>query len=271
VSISDGGGILVAGSRDDLAWVAMFDPAGSIKWEKKLGEKNCQFKAAGRVKDGYIAVGYYDFDKVIGKFSETGELEWERKVQPYGCSEFNAFAPTADGGFVVVGGVTWDCCDSIEIHIFKYDQIGTERWRRNLGQPCGVGQEVLAAKDGGYLVAGGSDACFEVPAVIKVDENGVPQWEKSYLEVFRVAASAAVELESGRYIAPVSDWEGNVHLLEYDGKGNELRRIKLDGVEKARVLALERSKDGGWLAAGYKEAGDALSGWIVKLDEQFKR
>lgn len=150
--------------------------------------------------------------------------QWDRSYGGYNSEFLSQVFPTPDGGFVC-GGVSmsnmmyeksadnWDNTESTyDWWLIKSDANGVKQWDITLG---GTDNDfyynAIATSDGGYLVTGSTNSPVSgnltQPShgmadmwVVKLDGNGLIQWQKRFGGDSVEAGSSAMELASGGYL-----------------------------------------------------------------------
>lgn len=169
-------------------------------------------------------------------------------------------------------------------------------WQKSLGGTSfDESYSVVQTTDGGYIVAGdswsnngdvsGNHGGSKDYWIVKLDVNGVIEWQKSLGGTgWDEARSVQQTLDGGYIIAGSSesvdgDVSGNHGTADYwvvklDASGNISWQKSLGGSGPDIANALELTIDGGSIVAGYSRSidGDVLGNhgdfdyWIVKLD-----
>ncbi|MCL2040440.1 MAG: hypothetical protein FWG84_00180 [Bacteroidales bacterium] len=244
---------------------------GDVLWCKNFGGNGDDaYWAVTTVSDGYVAVGYSDFDSF-------GNGDWE--------------------GVVGKGGQ-----DAI---IVKYDRNGDVVWKKNFG---GNGQDIYFAvttvSDGVVAVGHSASASFgngdwagisakgtHDAIAVKYDHNGNVVWKKSlggkgwdsYTWVTAVPDGVVATGYSNS--VGYGDWTGisekggrDATIVKYDNNGNVVWKKNFGGNGADFLVSVTTVSDG-VVAAGYSESGSFGNGdWtgvsgkggddaiIVKLD-----
>jgi len=194
----DGGCIVVAdtqsfgaGSRD--IWVVKLDGANSVEWEKSFGGSGDEYPVSVVcTEDGGYVIGAYtasfgstgnDFWAL--KLDADGSLVWQYTYGGTGTDTAQDLAKTDDGGYIMTGWTYSFDVDSSDTWVVKLDDAGLIQWQKTYnvtydnGDYTWSGSEyayrVVQAADGGYVVAGESDAGDERNGdvwIFKVDSTG---------------------------------------------------------------------------------------------------
>lgn len=200
------------GTGPGVSWLLKTNAVGAPQWQEEVG---CLSTPPGAYSDelslqltsdgGYIVAGGTigcgsgsDCPALSGiqcglieKVGARGQLDWARvyKVGANG-TEFDAIAPTSDGGFVTAGSAT-DANHDLGGLVVKLDGSGNVQWQRLLG-PTGSDQvylhDIRQTSDGGYIAAGqlhdgstsSTGAPLEPALAVKLDASGNVSWLHAY-------------------------------------------------------------------------------------------
>lgn len=203
------------GTGPGVSWLSKTNAVGAPQWQEEVG---CLTAPPGAYSDqssvaltsdgGYVlaggTVGCGSGNEcpslsglqcgLVERLDATGRLEWAR-VYSAGANgaEFDAIAPTSDGGFVAAGSTT-DAGHDLGGLVVKLDGAGDVQWQRVLG-PTGSNQvylhDIRQASDGGYIAVGqlhdgsttGSGAPLESALAVKLDAVGNVSWLHAYNDV----------------------------------------------------------------------------------------
>jgi uncharacterized delta-60 repeat protein len=227
-------------------------------------------------------------------------IEWEKCFGGSEDDELKSVKQTSDGGYIAAGYSRSADGDLSQNHggfdawVIKLKDDGTLEWQRALG---GSGHDeansVQQTKDGGYIVAGGSDSKDgDVSGnhgdkdywVIKLTPVGEIEWQKSLggsgddfaWSVQQTVGEGYVALgradsKDGDVSENHGDWDFWVVKLEPSG---DLEWQKsFGGSRSERALSIRQTKDGGYVLAGSTLSGDgdvskthgSEEFWVVKL------
>ena len=194
----DGGCIVVAdtqafgaGGRD--IWAVKLDSAYSVEWEKTFGGSGDEIPCAVVCADdgGYVVGAYTDSFGAGGndywalKLDADGNLVWQ---YTYGGSDIDTaqdLAKTDGGGYIMTGWTLSFDVDSFDAWMVKLSDAGLIQWQKSYNVTYDNGSstwsgsewayEVAQAADGGYVIAGDSDAGDDRNGdvwIFKVDSAG---------------------------------------------------------------------------------------------------
>jgi hypothetical protein len=332
----DGGAITLAtsyapspsgiGTGPGVSWLLKTSSVGAPQWQEEVG---CLSTPPGDYSDnlslqltsdgGYVVAGGTigcgsgtDCPALSGtqcglveKLDAAGKLEWAR-VYAVGANgtEFDAIAPTSDGGFVAAGSAT-DANHDLGGLVVKLDGAGNVQWQRVLG-PTGNDQvylhDVHQTADGGYIAAGqlhdgsttNTGAPLESALAVKLDASGNVSWLHAYNSVgsgggitATTHAFSIVQTADGGYAiggnlgTPASLSPRGALLLRLDPNGSIRSQTAysggvycldtetcttIDGV----VNSVHQTADGGFILAGDADliqAGEpGPVPWLAKVD-----
>lgn len=308
VGVSDSNNGDITNFRGDKDfWVLKLSASGDIEWQKKYGgdDKETAYAVKQTPDGGYIVAGNsYSYDGVIMpvngdvtnfhgytdgwvvKLSNTGTLEWQKCLGSTEIDDFFDIQLTADGGYIVTGDY-----NVYGYWLVKLSSNGNVEWE-NFYSDTDTAFTVRPTSDGGYIMAGDvvsriGNATGHNFGVIKVNNLGVKEWEKSYGGdgFFDIAKQIEQTPEGGYVITGVtnSSYSGNV-----TGANNGLQDTWVIKISNSGVLQwqkcmggssydgsnfIQRTTDGGYIVAGFAQSNNAnVSGnhggsdmWIVKL------
>jgi hypothetical protein len=214
------------------------------------------------------------------KIDETGNIRWNKT---YGTQYFEGGAEsqqTTDGGYIIIGSKGLDQFSHYDAWLIKIDQEGNELWNRTYGgRSEDYGDSVQQTSDGGYIIAGStssygtfnnSTAAFWL---IKTDEQGTMQWNKTYGGT-EYGAAISVELTSdGGYIMDGNKFDLDSHqndiwLIKTDQFGDEQWNKTYGGILDDYSTQAYQTKDGGYSMIGWTSSygAGAEDAWMIKTD-----
>ncbi|MCK5080159.1 MAG: hypothetical protein KAR09_09450, partial [Bacteroidales bacterium] len=202
---------------------------------------------------------------------------------------FNQCKQTSDNRIIFIGSIAVEQYNS-DVLLLKTDYNGQEEWRSKYGKPpiysLDKGYNVIETSDGGYLIGfyyyfatniGTGD-----PYILKVDENGVFQWELNLGGPYEDLLVTVCESNDGNYMcaASISDTTFDdllltkVHLTKVSTEG-EVLWSKTVGDQHLwnKVHGIYPDHSDGYILCGYRHDDvngmDWMNscGWICKIDE----
>ncbi|VVB60598.1 Uncharacterised protein [uncultured archaeon] len=189
---------------------------------------------------------------------------------------------TTDGGYIIVGETDSFGVGNVDIWVIKTDGDGNKVWDKTLG---GVNSDydpnIKQTNDNGFIItaktysfgAGENDIW-----VIKLDENGTEQWNKTYGKYFVDYNGECQQTTDGGYIIVGTTSRNeplifDLWLIKIDGQGNQQwnRTFKTASDSFDFGLSVQQMSDGGYIIGGsYISYGTNTSYdiWLIKTDAQ---
>ena len=213
----------------------------------------------------------------------------------------NTVQYTTDGGYILFGTSNSNDGDvsgnkgQRDIWVVKVSGSGALQWQKSLGgSQDDRGYSVKQTSDGGYIIAGTTRSNdgdvtgyknWEDYWVVKLDSNGVIQWQKTYGGSKDDEARSIIQTTDGGYIvagfsnSTDGDVTGNKGgfdhwIVKLDPAGVIQWQKNFGGGQDDRAYAIQQTKDGGYVVAGTARSTDGdVTGykdwedfWVVKLD-----
>jgi len=196
----DGGYIITGRTRafgNWDVWVVKLDAEGSIEWQKAFGGATTdQGKAVFPTLDGgYIVAADtlsfganpgLNFDVWVLKLDALGNVEWQQTYGGAAGSETAHSIQQISGGNYIIGAETYSFgAGQSDMWLINVDASGTLLWENTYG---GANWEYLRSArrtrpDDGFILAGKTDsfgAGGDDLWLVKVDVDGIVQWENTY-------------------------------------------------------------------------------------------
>jgi len=242
-------------------------------------------------------------------FSQAPAIQWQKS---YGGS-LNEYAysmeQTTDGGYVVAGYASSNDGNVTGTHnspypdywVVKLDNNGVLQWQKTLGGSNNdLAYSIAQTMDGGYILAGWSSSVNgDVTGhhgstanddywVVKIDETGNLQWQKSLGGLDIDDARSIIQTSDGGYMVVGYSYSNNYDVTDSHG-GGDMWAVKLNntgaiewqkslgGSSYDMALAVQETS-GGYVIAGSTTSNDGdvtgfhgggwLFGdyWIVKIN-----
>ncbi len=187
IQTSDGGFAIAGWSQSiegvkEKLLVLKLSPDGSLEWARTYGGTDREYAySIVQTSDGGFAVagettsfGTGGWDFLVLKLSSDGSLEWARTYG--GADNDNAYSivQTSDGGFAVAGNTRSFGAGLSDFLVLKLSPDGSLEWARTFGgTEADYAYSIIQTSDGGFAIAGGSDAYGEGDCVVlTIDPNG---------------------------------------------------------------------------------------------------
>ena len=239
-----------------------------------------------------------------------GETSWIRSFGGSGEDSFHSVINTSDGGFAALGSSSSTDGDLqgkelavSDYWLVKFSPLGEIEWSKTYGgSKDDRGQAVIRTADGGYAITGyamsddgdgSNNEGFHDNWIIKVDEKGTLQWEKSFGFAGHDHSYDIIQTADGGFFfvgfldVTAANGEGNSvkfnNLTRHgvgefwgtkiDSNGELQWRRYFGGTNNDRAHAVVESHSGGYIMAGFAESNDfdisntrgSYDFWVVKV------
>lgn len=247
---SNGGDISSNHGHGDV-WVIKLNNVGELLWESTFGgESPDRVNDLSKTADGnYILAGLkseldlisngfygrYDEQGWILKFSESGQMIWEKTLGGNKYDEAFSVQTTSDGGFIIGNSVQSDegvfsnHAGGTDIWMVKTDELGNEEWSQLYG-----GEEnddlklIQETTDGGLIMLASTDSYF-------IDSTFVSQGAYDWWVVKFLGNTIDVNLGNDLVVCPNeiftldANIEGcNCTYLWSDGNTDSIRNLSIN-------------------------------------------
>ena len=240
----DGSGVVVLGNyRDGNIFLAKFNPAGTLIWDRTWGGNQEGASAIAIAPNGTIYVTGITFsfdvdqgDAFLLSFTSAGALNWQRTWGGPFFDVARGVAVASDGNIFITGETLFTANAAF---LVKFDAAGSVIWQREWGltgkggfpeDDDTDGNAVAAAPDGGAYVVGSTTGTGVDPNLVAVrfDSAGNFVWQRVGGPGFGAALDVAVGPDgsvhiTGGVLAADGSSPGNafVWTLSPAGKGSE--------------------------------------------------
>lgn len=301
----------------------------SIVWQNTIGGNDYEWLSSMELtSDGNYIVGGYSFSNISGDKTEnsrgssdywitkiddlTGYILWQKTIGGSIWDRGTAVKETSDGGYIIggysnsnnSGEKSENSRGNDDYWVVKLDANRDIVWEKTYG---GSGLDrlwsIIETDDGGYLMGGESDSNVSGEKneasrgitdmwVIKVDKDGLIEWQKTYGGNQRDRVKSIVKAKDGGYLLAGSSQSnisgeksenlrdfglGDYWVLKVDNLGNILwqRTLGGDNGEGADVALV--TSDGNFLIGGNslsnisgekteKPICNSVDVWLIMLD-----
>jgi len=301
IETADGGYIITGTTVSHIlvsngynVWLIKTNSIGDLEWNKTYGgiEEDYGACVVQTIDGGYIITGNtYSYgsgytDVWLIKTDASGDEEWNQSFGGTGMDSGRSAVQTSDVGYIITGSTesfaTGGLYDT-DVWLIKTDETGNIMWDKTYG---GAGRDegycVAQTADGGYIITGTTGsfgAGYRDVWLIKTDENGDKEWDKTY---------GGTYLDEGRCVQQTSD-EGyiitgiiesitkssgtsnyDVWLIKTDENGNEEWKRNYGGTNFDMSYCVEQTTDSGYIITGCTYFYDEIFGdvWLIKTDEK---
>lgn len=301
------------GASDE--WIVKVDINHNIEWKKNYGGSSIDWvrSIACTADGGYIVAGYSkstdgtitnnhgDFDYLILKLDESGDIVWHKSLGGSGFENVYSVIQSSDGNYVVAGFTESNDGNVSGNHggqdywIVKLNSNGGIIWKKTFGGSLDEQAAcIIESRDHCYVIAGfaeSSDGDITDSKgaqdfwVIKINEDGTKIWAKSYGGGKDDAARWLEQTPDGNYIVTgfatsnAKDVKGNhgkqdFWVIKIDSLGELLWQKCYGGSNDDYPYCIHRCKDGSFLVSGFSTSSDYdvtvnygdEDGWIIQTD-----
>lgn len=301
-------------------WIVKLDGTGNIQWKKSLGGTNNDgaYEVQQTIDNGFIVTGYStssDCDVTVNhgemdhpdywivKLDVNGNIQWQKSLGGSNPDYAYSIRQTPDGGYITAGYSTSTNGDvsgnhgSPDFWIVKLNNNGSIQWQKSFGGGyIDATYSIQLTTDDGYIIAGKSNSIngdvtgnhgsptFADYWVVKIDNNGIIQWQKSLGGTVDDIAYSVQQTTDGGYIVAgssnsndddVNENQGylDAWIVKLDSSGNLQWQKSFGGSNVDVAYSIQQTIDGGYIAAGYSASNDGdVTGnhggydfWVVKL------
>jgi hypothetical protein len=259
IQSSDEGYVIVGASFSQNAdvLVAKLDFNGAIQWTRTLGGSNIEIGSDlvqtedggyliacyGNLSSSGIIGSYGSLDGWLVKLDSLGNFIWQKCYGGSGGDSFYSIDKTIDGSFILSGNsksndgiVTGNQGDS-DYWAVKIDSAGNVLWSNCFGSNYEERSwSVKHTIDNGFILIGQKNTSNPDTTsnysdyydywVVKVDNNGVIQWEKSFGSSKKDIGRDIFQTSDGGYILTGSTLGVDVDVIGNDG-GQDIWVVKL--------------------------------------------
>lgn len=285
------GGFIAAGSTTSSGtggkdiWVSRLDSNGQIEWQNTYGGVNDdEASTIVQTADGkYVLAGTSNpggtrkKDLVVMKLDQDGKIEWQKTYGGDGDDVVHTIQPISNGQYILAGSTDSYGVGKKDAWVLKLNQDGEIVWQKTYGA---LGDDeaysIYGSSDGGCIVAGwtNSYAGLKIEAwVLKLDEDGIVTWQRTYGGSGDDRAYAVAETSEGKYVvAGSTDSYGagkkDAWILKLDNNGNIFWQQTFGGAGDDEFFSVQETLDGGYVAAGRSDSfgGGGDEALLIKFD-----
>jgi hypothetical protein len=275
-------------ATDDL-WLVRIDAAGNLLWQKCYGSSASDqpVALANTPDNGFVLLGVnngagddvpahhsgsmWDYDWVVFKTDNSGNLQWSKSIGGTGDEGGNGSILAVNGGYFLAsssGSRNYDCIDTAwhagisslgDYYVFKLDFSGNVIWGKSYGSMGGedVRQAIWDNRDNsivinglttsdGYMVSG-NHGQWDM-WVIKLDTNGNLKWQKC-LGGIKDETGTSIAISKNGYVVYGRASAGNIGLTDgwlfaLDMDGNMLTDRQIGGSGHEWMSCVSQYKHG---------------------------
>jgi hypothetical protein len=240
------------------------------------------FKLEGRVENHVNLRGLAKVTSLVdpasSALSMSPPVEWNKTYGGLDDDYVRAVQETNDGGYALAG-YTYSYGDGSndDFWLVKVASNGNMQWNRTYGD-IGIDEafSMVQTNDGGYALAGRTDS-FGAGMydfwLVKTDSQGNMQWNKTYGGSLSENAWSLEQTSDGGYIiagdtASFGAGSFDFWVVKTDSYGTIQWNKTYGGTGFDVAYAVQQSKDGGYIVAGYTSSlgAGSFDVWLVKID-----
>jgi len=250
-----------------LSWTQSF---GGTGWD--VGNSVIQTNDGGFAMTGWVELfDAYVMRIGLAKVDEDGLLQWNK---PFGENDEHYgydLAQLSDGGIVIAGYTMYD---DYQFNAIKTDENGNYQWSKYYG---GNDKEFAYAiedtSDGGFAMAGVTQSFGAGSSdfwLVKADEDGNAEWNKTYGGVDSDVANSLVQTKDGGFaIAGITSSYGaggsDIWLVKTDSGGNVEWNKTFGGEGQESLRCIVQTHDEGYAITGTTTSYDG-DPWLIRVD-----
>jgi PKD repeat protein/putative intracellular protease/amidase len=279
-----------AGGRD--VYLVKTDAQGNQQWFKTFGGGDMDVgKSVRETSDGgYIICGYTtsfgvrNQDVYAIKTDAHGDIVWTKSVSG-NFSEFaHSIIETDEGGFLLTGSSITTMADAYgdrDLYLLKLDSTGSEEWSRTIDNNFfDSGHSVLAAPDGGFVIAGHTDIPFSLldMFLLKIDSDGNENWRREFGSkgLHDYGRSVCTTSDGGYILCGATqsvETGSDVLVVRTDAQGHEIWNKRFGGPGSDWGSSVSEASDGSYVLTGHTGSFGAGQHdvWLVKVSNLFPR
>ena len=243
------------------------------------GDGNDGFYFAQEAHDGgYIAAGFTtsigegSYDAWLIKTDVNGNLEWEKTFGGTDDDRFRYMQIVSDG-YVLSGQKDGD------LYFVKVDNDGNIIWEKLFGgNKNEYSMGLRQTNDGGYIITGITESYTPQDNyhlwLIKTDENGIEQWNKTYgKDDYFSEGERVCQTEDGGFIVTGSTWAlnewGDIFVVKTDFNGNLEWEKTFDFKFSSVAISIDEALDDCYVISG--STGEPFKGCmavIIKINSE---
>jgi Caspase domain len=265
------------GGKD--GWLIKTDENGKALWDKNIGTpKDDVFYGITEDENGNLYIVGSSGDKpYLVKTDAWGNIKYKKTIgstDPSVVGAANAILYKAPN-ITLTGFELNNATLKKTVLVAQYNTNDQEKWLKN--HPQGEGKDLIATVDGGFAIAGvtqsrGSSYVDDM-LLMKIDKNGVFQWQKEYGGGKKDAANAITLCPNGDFILAGYTYSqdrtaarSNLYLCRTAASGEVKWKKNFGGKFSDEANDVLLTPDGAYLIAGFTcpSIADGSDMWVLK-------
>ena len=264
------GGFIGAGytddnSNNDYTYVVKVNANGQQVWNKIVQGTTGFSEGYGIINTsdgGFVISGSMNDKMAILKFDANGNLSWSKQYNELISSDASKLLQTADGGYLLSGGISADGGNQYQSYLIKTDASGNVQWsKKYFNTYYSVILDIKKTNDGNYVfiaVNYSEDAdSDDTTYIVKTNTSGGVLWSKYFTEAgFYADGRSLLPTSDGGYVIAGYTYgnEDDGFMVKVDGSGN-FKWSKYTNEGSSFYSVIEVS-DGSYVAIGYGYNGE---------------
>jgi len=255
-----------------------------VKWNRTYGgdQPDVAYSMQQTNDNGYVIAGYTSSlgaggtDFWLVKTDSNGNAKWNKTYGGTLQDEAYAVQQTNDNGYILAGSTYSFGAGFSDSYLVKTDENGLMQWNKTYGGThWDVAFSVQQTSDRGYIAAGSSNSFssgYEDFYLVKTDENGLMQWNKTFGEFYDDIAYSSQQTNDGGYIvcgykSSFGTGYEDFWLVKTDPNGNMAWNKTYGGENSDYAYFVQQTNDNGYIIAGSTYSSSTeFDVWIVRTD-----
>ncbi len=252
---TDDGGFVIVGRTGSMntggsdVLLLKTDSEGNELWSRTssfgmgedIGVSVQQSKDGGYIVAGYTNSTGSSYDVLLLKADAEGNEIWNRTFSLGAGNDIGGDVVETDDGYIIAGRTGSMETGGKDVMVIKADMQGNEVWNKTFSLGTGEegGSSIAQSGDGGFILAGFTGSAdpdsYDV-LLLKVDENGDEQWQRTFsIGEEHDIGGDVVAAEDGYIVAGLTNSTSNggsgILLIKTDLEGEEQWRKTFEGGE----------------------------------------
>jgi len=209
--------------------------------------------------------------------TQTYKNIWSKSFGEDNNDEGYFVMSTDDKGCIALGYTIQNQTHNLDIYVVKIDKNGNKEWEKTYGgDGYDYGKSIIKTEEG-YVIVGFSNSTKSVEYdydiyLLKIDENGNKEWEKTYGDNGVEEGNSILQTDEGNYIITGSTGsygnpEGDLWLLEVKNDGEIVLNQTYGGTGLDEGRCIIQANDGYLIAGKTKSYSENYAAWILKTSK----
>jgi len=286
---ADGGCLIVGrtasfGAGNGDAWCLKLDASGNVAWQKTYGGAggDAFYDVRATADGGYVlaggtgSFGAGNGDAWCVKLDAAGNVLWQRAYGSPGDEYALSVGTTADGGYILAGGIDLLMTDIYDAWCLKLDSAGNVLWQKSYGgSDSDQANSMGTTADGGCILAGHTSSFGAGNGdgwCLKLDAAGNVVWQNTYGSAnYEIFYGSSVASDGGCLLTGFANGFGagstDVYCVRLDASGNVSWQKTFGGASADYVEGVDLTSDGGFVLAGrtFGFGVSSTGSWSLKI------